>query len=246
MKNGIKIAAIVLGITLILFLVLGVLIYAKFRAETGKMAVLETGEIVEGIYAVKDGFVNFFLIKGQDGFIAVDAGNDAEHVGRELEKLNIDSEQVRAVFLTHTDSDHTAALGLFRWARVYISKAEEQMINGKTPRFLGLIYNKLPVKYDTLDDGQVIEVAGVKVLGILTPGHTPGSMCYVVNRHFLFTGDAMSLKDGKAMLFNEFFNMDSNAQKKDLHRLKNVPDVKFIFTAHYGKTDHPKEAFENW
>lgn len=92
----------------------------------------------------------------------------------------------------------------------------------------------------------IVDIAGVKTKGILTPGHTPGAMCYLVNGRFLFTGDTMSLKDGRAGLFNDLFNMDSEQQKISLHKLKNVPEVKTIFSAHYGLTDNPKRAFEYW
>lgn len=63
----------------------------------------------------------------------------------------------------------------------------------------------------------------------MTPGHTPGSMCYLVNGRDLFTGDSLSLKAGRAGLFNEFFNMDSETQKKSLRKLKNTPGVQFIY-----------------
>lgn len=246
MKKPAKIIVMVLGAIVALVLVLGVFLYARFRTETGKMIVLESGEVRDGVYAVKDGYVNLFLIKGQNGYIAIDAGDNTENVRQELRKLKIDGRQVAAVFLTHTDGDHIAALGLLEKAKVYISKEEEQMINGKTPRFLSLIKNSLPGKYEMLADNQTIEISGVTIKGILTPGHTPGAMCYLVNGQYLFTGDSMSLKDGKAGLFNEPFNMDSETQKKSLHKLKNIQDVKYVFTSHYGATDNHKRAFENW
>ena len=246
MKKKVRIIGTVLGILIALFIASGVFIYAKIHAETGKMTVLETGEAVKGVYAIKDTYVNLFLVRGSGGYIAIDAGDNAAHIRQELHKLMIDTAQVKAVFLTHSDRDHIAALDLFGKAQVYISKEEEQMVNGRTPRFLSLMKNSLPVKYEMLDDGQSIEVAGLKIKGVLTPGHTPGAMCYLVNGRFIFTGDSMSLKEGRAGLFNELFNMDSESQKKSLHKLKGIPEVQYVFTAHYGATDNPKRAFESW
>jgi hydroxyacylglutathione hydrolase len=236
----------VTGIALALLIVAVVFLLARFFAETGKMKALETGAITVGVYAVKDGYVNLFLVKGTDGYIAIDGGDHPGHIAKELQKLKITEDQVKAVFLTHTDRDHIAALKLFGKEKVYISRDEEQMINGKTPRFFSLFKNSLPVRYEMMDDGQIVDLAGVKIKGILTPGHTPGSMCYLANDRFLFTGDNLSLKDGRADLFNDLFNMDSELQKKSLHKLKNIADVKFVFTSHYGSTDDPKRAFENW
>jgi len=246
MKAIWKKAAMAAGVVLILLLAAGALLYFKFRAETGRMATLPTAAVAGKVYAVQDGYVNIYLIAGSDGYIAIDGGNSAGHIRAELAKLRIDPSDVKAVFLTHTDGDHIAALALFGNAKVYISKAEEQMVNGKTARFLGLIHNTLPAGYATLEDGQTAEVSGVLIQGILTPGHTPGSMCYVVNRTFLFTGDTISLKDGRAGLFNDFFNMDSSAQKKDLKRLKQLTGIKTILTAHYGRVDDHNQAFAAW
>ena len=41
-----------------------------------------------------------------------------------------------------------------------------------------------------LKDGQVVEVGMLKIEVIHTPGHTPGSVCYLINGN-LFTGDTL-------------------------------------------------------
>lgn len=246
MKKAFKIIGITAGIIVLLCVALGAYLYTKFSAEIGKMTVLETGQVAEGVYAVKDGFSNFYLVKGTDGYIAIDAGDNAGSIRQELLRLKIDKDRVTGVFLTHTDGDHIAALGLFGKARVFISRDEEQMINGRTPRFFSLIKNSLPGRYEMMADNQAIEISGIQVKGIATPGHTPGSMCYVVNGRYLFTGDSMSIRDGRADLFNELFNMDPGTQKKSLHKLKGIPDIKYVFTAHYGGSDNHARAFEKW
>jgi len=214
----------------------------KMKAETRKMTPSATGEIKAGVYAVRDSYVNLFLIKGADGYIAVDAGNSLERVRQEMRALSIDPSKVTAVFLTHTDFDHVAALDLFPRATIYLSKAEEQMINGTTPRF-AVIHNRKIPRYALLDDGQTIEVSGRSVRGMATPGHTPGAMSYLIDGAYLFVGDTMSLKNGKADLFNEFFNMDSATEEASIRRLAALKNLKFVFTAHYGFTDDAARAF---
>lgn len=242
MNKTTKKILVVTGVVIIGITVLLGLYFFKMQSEMKKMSPLATQEVVNGVYAVKDGFVNVYLVKGNDGYIAVDAGNDVETVKREMQKLSIDPSKVVAVFLTHTDLDHVAALGLFTNAKIYISKDEEQMINGKTARF-AVIHNKKIPRYEMLGDNQSVTVAGVDVRGITTPGHTPGAMSYVVNNAFLFTGDTMSLKDGKADLFVKFFNMDSQTEGQSIKKLAALQNIKYIFTAHHGMTDDAGKAF---
>lgn len=218
----------------------------KMKSETGKMNPCNSGEIINNIYAVKDSFVNLYLVKNNDSYIAIDAGISLKKVEEEMDKLGIAPEKVIAVFLTHSDSDHTGAVKLFKNAKVYISTAEEQMINGKTVRTMYLFKNKLKVPYDKIEDNQEISLSGFKVKGILTPGHTPGSMSYVVNGTSLFTGDTLSLQNGNAELFNEFFNMDSAEESKSIKKISELNGINYIFTAHYGYSADFSEAIKNW
>ncbi len=240
-----KKALIITGAVLGLLVLSGAAYILKFQFETRKMTPLETREVVKDVYVVQDSFVNMFLIKGGDHYIAFDAGNDAAHIRLELGKLNIEGGKVDAVFLTHTDADHTAALSLFGNATIYISKAEKQMIDGQTPRFL-FVHNSFDYQPELVEDGQVVDVSGLNVRGILTPGHTPGSMVYLVNDKYLFVGDSMSLQDGKVELFNDFFNMDSGTQRESLRKLVDLSGVEHVFTAHYGVANDYARAFSRW
>jgi glyoxylase-like metal-dependent hydrolase (beta-lactamase superfamily II) len=200
------------------------------------MTPVETSQILEDVFVVQDDFVNVYFIKGTDGYIATDAGNDPRVVTEELKKLEIDPAHVKAVLLTHSDYDHVNAIDIYKNATVFISSAEEQLIDGSTGRILGMS-NTLECEYTLLEDNQEIELCGLPVKCLLTPGHTSGSMCYLINGKYLFTGDCMSLSDGKVELFNNFFNMDSDIQRKSLQMLTSVENVDYLFTAHYGYTD---------
>lgn len=246
MKKIIKITLLsIVAIVVLLLLFFGWYGY-KAKQEVKKLHPIETAYLADSIYTVKDDFVNIYLIKTGKDFIVFDAGNSIDPVKEGLSKLNINPEQVAAVFLTHTDGDHVGALSLFKNATVYISKQEEQMVNGQTSRF-ALFKNSLSGRaYTTLDDNQTIELLSIKIQGILAPGHTPGSMCYLVNEKYLFTGDALSLKNGKIDGFNHFFNMDSETAAKSMGRITQFPMAQYIFTAHYGFTNDYKNAVSDW
>ena len=236
---------ILLGAVLSILVVLSGGVLVKLYLETRQMNPLETGNLVASVYAVKDSYVNLFLVKTNDTYIAFDAGNHKSDVQQGLEKLHIDPKRIAAVFLTHSDVDHIAACRLFPNAVIYLSKAEEQMVNGQTRRFL-FMRNHLAPPYELLEDNQVITISGLKIKGILTPGHTPGSMCYLVDDTYLFAGDTMGIKNGEVTKFNDFFNMDSQRQAQSLAKLAGLSGVKYIFTAHYGFSDSPEIAFRSW
>ena len=152
----------------------------KFSSETGKMTPVETGQISEHGYAIKDEFVNMYLIKDSLGYIAIDAGKDIKVIETELKKLNIKPEEVIAVFLTHSDMDHVAGLPLFTNAKLYMARNEEKMLNGEKQKMPGYNNSLSRKDYILLDDHQTVEIGKHKINCILTEGHTSGSMCLVL------------------------------------------------------------------
>ncbi len=239
---------VILGalLTVLILLSAGILGYnLKFKYETDKMNTLESGEIIPGVYAVKNDYANFYLIQSDHGYIAIDAGLDQKASRRELEKLHINPEKVTAILLTHSDFDHTASIALFPNAAIYLAKEEEQMVNGQTKRQF-IFSNKLDRSYQTLENEEIVLFDNLQIQGFLTPGHTPGSMSYLVNGKYLFTGDILGLVNGRAGCFNEDFNMDTKLQEETLRNLARRPAVDYIFTAHYGYTNDYAKAFEKW
>ncbi|PLX14128.1 MAG: hypothetical protein C0598_02110 [Marinilabiliales bacterium] len=235
---------IIAGLVVIMILFSG---WYWFRAnsEMGLMTPLETGKVVDNIYAINNEFVNSYIIEEGKNLIVVDCGNDVETIQKGFKFLKLKPDNVVAVLLTHSDGDHVAALKLFKNAEVYLSREEEQMINGTTSRFF-IFGNSIDTdNYILVDDNQEFTIADVPIKGILTPGHTPGLMCYIVNDRFMFTGDALSLKNGKIDEFNDFFNMDSERALKSIYKIKEVENVDYIFTAHYGYSDNFEHAISD-
>jgi glyoxylase-like metal-dependent hydrolase (beta-lactamase superfamily II) len=235
-----------IGIFIVIAAILRNLYRLVLRVETSKMTPVDSKKIVEGIYAVRDRFVNMYLVVSESGYVAIDASAKMSNVKMELDNMKIDPSDVTAIFLTHTDTDHTGSLKLFENAKVYISSEEERMINGKTSRGAVILRNKLECDYEVLEDNETVDIAGLKVKGILTPGHTYGSMSYLVNGKYLFTGDTLRLRNGKAERFNRILNMDSFTQLKSLKKLAALAGVEYILTSHYGYTSDIKRAFGEW
>jgi len=75
---------------------------------------------------------------------------------------------------------------------------------------------------------------------------TFGSIAFLVDDKYLFVGDNLSLKNGQVGLFNSLFNLCDDTQKESIKSLAQLSSTEYIFTAHYGFTDKPKEAFKTF
>ncbi|MCR5650449.1 MAG: MBL fold metallo-hydrolase [Lachnospiraceae bacterium] len=104
---------------------------------------------------------------------------------------------LKAVFLTHGHFDHITGVsevvaGLK--VPVYAARNEERVLmDGELNESLDSYGRSITVKPDVLlDDGQEIEIAGMKIRMIETPGHTEGSCCYYYEEgKVLISGDTL-------------------------------------------------------
>lgn len=235
-----------LGIIIgLLVMVVGGFFY-KFSSETSKMTPMETGKVSEHGYAIKDEFVNMYLIKDSLGYIAIDAGKDLKIIATELKKLNIKPEEVIAILLTHSDMDHVAGIPLFPNAKLYMARNEVKMLNGEKQKVPGYNNSISRTDYILLDDKQTFEIGKHKIICILTEGHTSGSMCFQVNDKYLFTGDILSLHDGKLSQSVKFFDLDHDMATKSISKITNIPNVEYILTSHWGISKDYKKAVNSW
>ncbi len=246
-RGKIKIFKFLFIFTLLLIGTVSVSYIAVNKYETNKMQPSETQQLFDNIYIVRNDFVNFYLIKNDEGYIAIDAGISKEKTSEELYKLDIRPEEIHTVFLTHTDYDHVGSLELFDKAKVYMYAEEEQMINGKTKRSF-LYSNKISSTYQTVKDLEIVECSNVNVQVIATPGHTPGSMSVLVDGKYLFVGDTLGFEEKKAALLHKIYSMDTKMQEESIRKLATqVEDtIEYIFTGHYGYLDDLKTVFQGW
>lgn len=202
------------------------------------MQPLQSGKI-EGtcITAIKNRINNMFFIPIEDEWIVIDAGSDANAIMQEMQRLSIDAQKVKYVFLTHTDYDHVAAIPLFPNASIYMNKQEEQMIDGSTNRQF-LKKNKLPGSGSMnqviwMADRETIDCNGRKVQMISAPGHTKGSAMYAVDEKYIFTGDAFRAVNGNILIHP--YTMDKAQATKTIQSIKSeLGKYEKVFTAHYG------------
>jgi glyoxylase-like metal-dependent hydrolase (beta-lactamase superfamily II) len=199
---------------------------------------IKTQKLADNLYAVNSLMVNFYVYDTGKSLIAFDAGLNPRTAAKGLKKLGLSPENVKHVFLTHSDFDHTGGLRAFRGAQFYISKREVPMISGLKPRLLGLIHNRRIKNVTPLEDRRSIRVDTTFVQIIDTPGHTAGSACYLVDNKILVTGDLLRIKLNKEIVpFLLFQNMDHRMDAASLEKLKAegfIDKAEWILSAHTG------------
>ncbi len=104
---------------------------------------------------------------------------------------------VKAVLLTHGHFDHIMGLDRFLEefpAPVYACKAERELLENaqlnSSASMLGQPYTFNGAEY--LADGEILNLAGMKIQVLHTPGHTAGGCCYyIAGENVLFSGDTL-------------------------------------------------------
>jgi hydroxyacylglutathione hydrolase len=121
---------------------------------------------IEQVTLSMNGFeVNSYVVHAPEGDIVVDAGAEPEKI------LGAVRRPVAAVLVTHGHADHVNALDVVLRetnAPLYVHPDDA----GRTGTTV----------YEPLDDGRELEIAGERMLVLHTPGHSPGSVTFVVGR----------------------------------------------------------------
>lgn len=125
--------------------------------------------------------------------IVFDPAADGEGIYDALNKHDI---KVVAIFLTHGHFDHIMGCNELRdkaGVKVYASKLEDNLLKSAHLNASDQIGRSYTVNADILlDDGEVVDVQGIKVKMISTPGHTEGSCCYYFEEDgILVAGDTL-------------------------------------------------------
>jgi glyoxylase-like metal-dependent hydrolase (beta-lactamase superfamily II) len=145
------------------------------------------GQVQENCYIVR--------AKGSDRGLIVDPGEEADRLLEAVDALGI--KQVEAILLTHTHFDHIGAVAPVARATgapVWCPELETQV--------LANIMDFVPwpgfgpfESYQadhTVAGGETLELAGLTIDVVFTPGHSPGHVTYAIREgEALFSGDVL-------------------------------------------------------
>lgn len=135
---------------------------------------------------------NTYLCTHEGKAFVIDPGADARKIKDYLKEHGLD---LVGVLLTHGHYDHTYTLNDIldiKSVPVFIHEAEEDFLYDESlnlsmhaPR---TVIAQQTTEVKTLKDNDIIDIAGVEISVVHTPGHTRGSVCFAVE-NVLFTGD---------------------------------------------------------
>lgn len=139
---------------------------------------------------------NCFLFRkdGSDRAIVIDPGDEAERLEGAIDELGV---TVEAILLTHTHFDHIGAvapLARATGAPVWCPEIETAVladINSFVP-WPGFGPFESYEADHTVSGGEKLELAGMEIDVIFTPGHSPGHVTYSIpDEEAIFSGDVL-------------------------------------------------------
>lgn len=147
------------------------------------------------LYHLQSGPLNvnsYFLVNDFNQAVVIDSGENYKKIKQVSEQYGFD---IKAVLLTHAHFDHSGNAKKLQddGAKIYISKidAPKLLNDDNLSSDFGRKFEYLTADF-TFDDDEELDVLGIKIKVIATPGHTDGSVCFMVGSA-LFTGDTLFL-----------------------------------------------------
>ncbi len=170
-------------------------------------------EIVPGVHAIGMGYVNAFLIAGDDGLTLVDSGLPKKKgpILSAVARVGSQPADLMHILITHHHIDHIGSLGDLMeatGAKSYVHPLDSPIVRGDRPQpgpnpasLLGKFAGPLLARFGPapttaavdieVADGDELPIAG-GIRALHTPGHTPGHLAFLLARDggLLFAGDA--------------------------------------------------------
>jgi hydroxyacylglutathione hydrolase len=139
-------------------------------------------EMIEQLRVGFDNFCYVIYCPVEKKAAVVDPGFDVAKILHVLQSKKL---ELLEIILTHYHHDHTA---------------ETRYLKTKVPSALVVASEedgqRLSVKPDVVvSDGDQLKVGSIVLSFLLTPGHTPGGICILVDQEALVTGDTLFIGD---------------------------------------------------
>lgn len=173
---------------------------------------------------------NCYILKSADSrdAIVIDPGDDLTLIQDALHRADA---VCRLILLTHGHFDHILAVGDLRGYNIPVAIHEKDAHMLTERDMFSAIINNDPRPFDapeyTFSKEGEYSVAGFDFYVIPTPGHTPGSVCYVFGG-MMFTGDTLF----RNSIGTTDFGGDEAQLMRSIRALRDLPGDYEIFPGH--------------
>ena len=124
----------------------------------------------------------------------IDPGDEAARIALAVEQTNL---EISRILITHAHIDHVGAVASLvdEYSCQVLMHAEAEPMLGQLPTqamMMGLRFGEVPTVDRHIEDKEVIEVGGLQLRSLYTPGHAPGHIAfYIESEGLLLSGDAL-------------------------------------------------------
>ena len=175
---------------------------------------------------------NTYLVSENGRGILIDVGSDGEDLYLYALKEGITLE---AVLLTHGHFDHANGCAELqqKGIKIYIHEADaEKLYTYKgMAAFAGVKLNAFKAD-EFVEDGETLSLMGKKINVLHTPGHSKGSVCYVIDDS-VFCGDTLFC--GSYGRY-DFYDGDLNELKNSAKKIFSLNGDYKLYPGHGGKS----------
>src|SRR3712207_5156213 len=176
----------------------------------------------------------------------VDPGDEAARIALAVEHTGL---EIGEILITHAHIDHVGAVGALveEYACPVLMHAEAEPMLQQLPTqamMMGLRFGKVPAVDRQIEDKEALEVGGLRLRALYTPGHAPGHLAfYVEGEGLVFSGDALF---AGSVGRTDLFGGDMDLLLRSINeRLMTLPDETRVCPGHGPQTTIGEERARN-
>lgn len=185
---------------------------------------------------------NCYILSKDNNTIIIDPGDNGKKISNYLEENELN---LQAILLTHGHIDHIGAIDYLYnkyQCNIYLDSEDVSFLRDASLNLASMLSNNTTFNAPVINPKQKFDIADFQIETFKTPGHTPGSLMYLIDNEYLFSGD---------MLFEssigrtDFPGSSSSDMKNSIQLIKTIDKDYTVYPGHGNTTTIFKEKQNN-